>query len=725
MKSQDEVDSDDDDDFQNLSRLVKLKSSHSIDRLNRTRMLSSSPKSWSTIPEVFKNPGFDLHHLPTFQSIIDKPVDEQLYRTLQDKFTLYRDTIQVQLLFEISSRSTSFFSALTDLKSLERDADECLKSLDNLRSLLKNVRRRSVDDGLRVIRVRQGRSERGILSGVIRVIANAKESIPLINELLGQGDYASALDLVQDSRSRGQVGRSESVEVAKGIVILKNEDLVPKDFDYSSVKCLEVLTRQLDDLAISIGTRMEKEFGEILVKDLQIQLDLIATSSNATGKGEASRAISNIINETFGVTIDPNEKIVVEVSPQDEILKSSLKPLVYGLIRTDRLQSALMGYKESLFRELKSRSKSLYPKLNDAPPNLDKPGFKNFEKEELQKVLRGMSFTEFYGTLIKVYVFFLRALQRAAIVSRIVNGVIRDAQVDGLEIGTGREDKDKELADVTRDQDDDDDPTDSVTNLHLDPNRHSNGSQAKSSVGKSSYEGLLHENGNILYSATDLTHIRCAKFIAFRQDQNSRLNPVDFYRLFNATWEFLTAGEVLCGKMCFGLKGSILSQAKSFLNYFHEEKSKQIALLLDNEQWMQADIPIDFQQLIEQIMAFAPQAKAVTSTVVPKQEKIKGSHPLDDALGMVNEEDDEMDLVLSARPRNPSNESIVDPTHPVSSKYLVVDGGRYYTVVSVLMFFKSLMDYVHCAKNVPSLTPDILTKIYEFLKVSCVIYLAF
>jgi hypothetical protein len=429
-------------------------------------------------------------------------------------------------------------------------------------------------------------------------------------------------------------------------------------------------------------------------------------------KGETSRAISNIVNETFGVTVDNTEKVAVEVTVQDEILKSSLKPLVYGLIRMDRLGSALMGYKESLFRQLKAVSKSHYPKLSESPPNLDKAALKNFEKEELQRVLRSMSFDGFYSTLIKIYVFFLRALQRASVVSNIVNGVIKDAQVDGLEIGIGRSDKD--VGDYKPVLEDDEDASDSVTILHLDPNYRSNESLAKSSTGKSSYEGLLNDCGNILYAATDLTHIRCAKFIAFRQDQNSRLNPNDFYRLFNATWEFLAAGEMLCAKMCFGLKGSILSQAKSFLNYFHEEKSKQIALLLDNEQWMQADIPIDFQQLIEQIIAFAPQTKAPVTTI---KEKVKKSHPLEDPLGMGNDEYEELDISLAQRHLNASNESVNDPAQPASSKYLVVDGSRYYTVVSVLMFFKSLMDYVNCAKHVPTLTPDILAKIFEFLKV--------
>jgi hypothetical protein len=398
-----------------------------------------------------------------------------------------------------------------------------------------------------------------------------------------------------------------------------------------------------------------------------------------------------------------------------------LIPLVYGLLRLDRYDKALNSYKDALIKQLKDVSKQFYPKLADPPLDLDKPHLKKYLTDELAKQLKSLSFDAFYGTLIKIYIFFLRSLQRAATVNDILVSIVKQAESGGIQIGMSKIagfdpqtnlDKTPTVFKIEEETD----AADSFANideLGITPNsaiftdQESMGSKS-SMDGPLTFSQLLADSRNILFTAVDLAHARCAKLIAVRQEQNAQLNPKDFYRLFNSTWEFLTSGEQLCGKMCFGLKGSILAQAKSFVNYFHEEKSKQIALLLDNEQWMQADIPVDFQNMVEQIIASNPPPPSLVSA------KIAKLHPLETGT------DDEYEGDMSSLTRRyaSSNESLdVTGEQHVSSKYLVVDGARYYTVVTVLIFLKSLTDYVQCAKNVPSLTPEILNRIFEFLKV--------
>ena len=73
-------------------------------------------------------------------------------------------------------------------------------------------------------------------------------------------------------------------------------------------------------------------------------------------------------------------------------------------------------------------------------------------------------------------------------------------------------------------------------------------------------------------SACDLAHVRCAKLIGVRSDQNAMLNPNDFYRLFGATWEFVAGAEAITGRLCFGLKGTMMSQVS--LSFKLREKFK-------------------------------------------------------------------------------------------------------------------------------------------------------
>lgn len=71
---------------------------------------------------------------------------------------------------------------------------------------------------------------------------------------------------------------------------------------------------------------------------------------------------------------------------------------------------------------------------------------------------------------------------------------------------------------------------------------------------------LKKESSDIVFAAADLAHVRCAKLIGFRSEQNAQLNPTDFYRLANMLRTFIQQCEAYCGRTCFGLRGTVLSQ---------------------------------------------------------------------------------------------------------------------------------------------------------------------
>lgn len=82
----------------------------------------------------------------------------------------------------------------------------------------------------------------------------------------------------------------------------------------------------------------------------------------------------------------------------------------------------------------------------------------------------------------------------------------------------------------------------------------------KSKPDSDSHSQSMSDSAQIVYAAADLAHVRCANLIAVRADQNAQLNQKDFYRLFNVTTAFVLECEGLCGRMCYGLRGTITSQ---------------------------------------------------------------------------------------------------------------------------------------------------------------------
>lgn len=73
-------------------------------------------------------------------------------------------------------------------------------------------------------------------------------------------------------------------------------------------------------------------------------------------------------------------------------------------------------------------------------------------------------------------------------------------------------------------------------------------------------------SNEVVYTISDLAHVRCGKLIGFRGDQNALLNTIDFYRLSHVIKTFIQKSELLCGRPCFGLRGTVLSQVNLSLS---------------------------------------------------------------------------------------------------------------------------------------------------------------
>lgn len=80
-----------------------------------------------------------------------------------------------------------------------------------------------------------------------------------------------------------------------------------------------------------------------------------------------------------------------------------------------------------------------------------------------------------------------------------------------------------------------------------------------------------------------------------------RLSSAEFVCLSRAVERFAGDTEELCGRRSVSLRGALQSQANRFVHRFHEERKTKLSLLLDNERWKQAEVPAEFQDLVESI----------------------------------------------------------------------------------------------------------------------------
>lgn len=158
-------------------------------------------------------------------------------------------------------------------------------------------------------------------------------------------------------------------------------------------------------------------------------------------------------------------------------------------------------------------------------------------KSGLSKQLKSMPFDNFFKTLIAIYAVIIAAIERSIGYNSILEELFADAESRHL--------------------------------FHdYDPHSYTSPTQNQISSPNSPQEkdhgvvvnDLIQVSNDTIFAVADMGHVRCAKLVGARADQNSQLNPTDFYRFFDATWAFINGSEKMCGRTSFGLRGAIISQ---------------------------------------------------------------------------------------------------------------------------------------------------------------------
>ncbi|XP_033735707.1 vacuolar protein sorting-associated protein 54-like [Pecten maximus] len=178
---------------------------------------------------------------------------------------------------------------------------------------------------------------------------------------------------------------------------------------------------------------------------------------------------------------------------------------------------------------------------------------------------------------------------------------------------------------------------------------------------------------DLLINMCDFSHDRCVKVIVARSKDGflERLSSNEFVNLSRVVEGFVNDCEGVCGRRSASLRLSLQSQASRFVNRFHDERRTKLSLILDNERWKQADVPAEFQELVDHISKTGKLCVIERTSDADKK--------------------------------------------PFST--LSVDGLSYSVVGTVLMLFKMMVEYCQCVDDIPTAAPDLLTRLIELIKI--------
>ncbi|CAG8455568.1 4612_t:CDS:2 [Racocetra fulgida] len=579
------------------------------------------------VPSIFFDPDFDLENPKTFDIVCEKTEDIEnnidslsisTNAIIQEKLCLYLDTVEMHLVNEISLRSSSFFTALSNLRMLHSETLECVSQINNLRKKLARVENSQVKRGLEVVRLKRRRENIVKLYKGIRMIAEIRSTQPLIQMLLGQGDYFSAMDFIEKVNTVLRCGKSQQDQLINAIksfkvptsvkddpraIIIRKLNSITKEIknfgvlDLEKVKVLTYFSEQLNEMDKMIGITMENDFLNVLFSDFSEHIKNV----NAINAINVLHNNSSHLAKNNAISVVISNNLVTE---KEERLKNRIGPLILGLCEMNRFESALQTYRERMMEEIKCITQvqkiAIYNEIfssiltdtsnTDLEINSEESLLEN-EKDLSNNNLQDDDSNSKESTEIEIPT---AATQNEHIESK--NFKFKTA----LKFTTGIKSIIKKTTFFT---------TKSQASLpEITPKiseSTSPNSRTNEILDDNNYTKITSDSSQIIFVATDLAHVWCANLISIRADQNAQLNQKDFYRLFNITWAFVLESESLCGRVCYGLRGTITSQAKAFLNNFHAEKIKQEAASVENEQWAQAEVPIHFQQTVNQIVAAA------------------------------------------------------------------------------------------------------------------------
>ncbi|CAG2103224.1 unnamed protein product, partial [Medioppia subpectinata] len=176
----------------------------------------------------------------------------------------------------------------------------------------------------------------------------------------------------------------------------------------------------------------------------------------------------------------------------------------------------------------------------------------------------------------------------------------------------------------------------------------------------------------------DYAHNRCAHVVESRAKDGGldRLTASEFVRLNQSIERFSDKCQHICGRRSPNLKLVLQTQANKFATKFHDERKKRINSLLDIEQWKSVDsVSHEFQDLVNQLVERRyefDENKRNTKASEEKTEKLKS--------------------------------------------FVVVKEQKFVVVNVVIVLIKTLIEYCECAQQIKSLSPDLLTRLLDILK---------
>ncbi|XP_034944427.1 vacuolar protein sorting-associated protein 54 [Chelonus insularis] len=510
----------------------------------------STQNDFLNIPSIFFNSNLDLTNRKTFETIFPFTKDGLLnegasnivnhVKHHQEKLSQHLDIIEMRIAEQVASKSQAFFQAMTSHDVLMEQLTQTITVLKALRKNIHQIDQDFVIDSLNILRLEKARSNRLLVYEKLKLIATVHQSQPMIQLLLSTPDYVAALDLISTTQE-----------------ILHQE--------LNGIQSFRHLSSQLTEMEKLIDKMLFTEFQRYATADLN--RPLIGNDNNVIDVDKLISIISGLLRQKHFQFIDTykeesittvravtKQRVIETLAASDCSDQQAAALEVSGLSLAERL-TLLQGTIQSL-TSLLFRIKAVYEVM----------------KETIN--LSSDTISSEGGRKVNANSIIDRLLTEEE--SSRVNNKLSDMlmaicdycheRLGQLILSSGTNEREKYYND-TKD-------------LHYNSNDNVTNTISGNSSGKINEKESQQSN----------------------DENNSWLSDkatvLQVCQLANMVEEFTNTCELICGKQCTGLRSAFKVHASKFIQRFHTERRNKLSLLLEGENWKQADIPWDFQLLI-------------------------------------------------------------------------------------------------------------------------------
>ncbi|XP_028266128.1 vacuolar protein sorting-associated protein 54-like isoform X2 [Parambassis ranga] len=616
------------------------------------------------VPKIFMKPDFALEDPATFNAVLPwshfnsaggkSSRDVASSKLLQEKLSHYLDVVEVSIARQISLRSEAFFHAMSSQHELQDRLQETQRAVAVLRGRTAAIDRVMCQGPLQALRTALTRKNCVKLHNKLKLMAAVHQTQPTVQLLLSTSEFVGALELIattkevlqqelQGIHSFRHLG-SQLCELEKLIDKMMVEDFsmyARSDLNRSLKDEPQILEKErLESLVFGLLRQRKLDFLDIYSDEMILAAKAIVTQCVA----ESVVHIEEIDTEVITKLVD---QMRLMMFPQwFELLKNVFESFLLFL---QRIKITLNVIKNVVLEVLDSNQKNRL--LEEASSTASRQ-----EAAQSQSLLQGeaeLAYLTHEGLFISDALNEARQQQVALAAQEQSSAVGSRTQQSRMEtVSSDSASGTTEMA-VSREQSFMSGENMMPSDLEL--NR------------------VVNNIQELLYTASDVSHDRCVKVLTARAKDGSleRLSSAEFVCLSQAVESFAKDTEELCGRRSVSLRGALQSQANRFVHRFHEERKTKLSLLLDNERWKQAEVPAEFQDLVNSI--------ADGRITLPER---KAAGPDD---------------------RKPT-------------EFLLVNGQKYAVVGTVLLLIRIFLEYCQCVNDIPSIATDMLTRLSDLLK---------